>query len=236
MQRRLPRISRVEIRPRLGASDNEMTRFRYNALLHIGAEASQEPVQPRWVEWVERKPNLDAIDAMLTHGLEMLAITGIANARVERDARALATLSEWRDAGTVRDLTDAINEETLQGVNPQKLWSLGEKSGYHVDLSWASGDLDGSYDIVFRKELPSEGRHRSFIEWPKGKGVAEDPGRQATVPGRGTLREMLVRQLTEHLHACHPEDGTPTAIHAMDALPTKANGEIDRELLASSQD
>jgi ubiquinone/menaquinone biosynthesis C-methylase UbiE len=230
--RRSPKISRVEIRPRLGTSDNEMTRFRYNAILHMASGSRQELVQPGWVEWRERKPNLDAIGALLKPGPETLAIQGIANARVERDVRALAALSEVHGTGTVRDFSKALDQAALQGVDPQKLWWLGEKSGYRVDLSWAGGESDGSYDVVFGKELPGGGPPQGSIQWPKREGVANDLTPQTTVPGRGTLREMLVQQLTEHLRSRHPEDGTPTAIFAMDALPTKDHGEIDRDLLA----
>jgi hypothetical protein len=154
---------------------------------------------------------------------------------VERDVRAFAALSQGHGTGTVRDFTKAIDETAFQGVDPQKLWWMGEQSGYRVDLSWAGGELDGSYDLVFRKELPGAGRTRGSIAWPTREGVAKDPRPQTTVPGRGTLREMLMQQLTEHLRACFPEDGTPTAIFAMDALPTKDTGEIDRDLLAGSR-
>jgi len=36
LQRRLPKASRVEIQLRRGRADNEMTRYRYNAILHVG--------------------------------------------------------------------------------------------------------------------------------------------------------------------------------------------------------
>ena len=39
-QRRHPEVSRVEIQPRWGISDNEMTRFRYNVILYVD---SREP-------------------------------------------------------------------------------------------------------------------------------------------------------------------------------------------------
>ena len=36
------KLSRIEIEPRPGYTDNEMTRYRYNAILHVG-----EPSEPR---------------------------------------------------------------------------------------------------------------------------------------------------------------------------------------------
>jgi len=38
LQRRYPQVSRVEIRPKWGSSDNEMTRFRYSATLFLEAQ------------------------------------------------------------------------------------------------------------------------------------------------------------------------------------------------------
>ena len=50
LRERLPRLSRVDINLRPGRADNEMTRYRYNAVLHIGREA-QAPCNIAFQDW-----------------------------------------------------------------------------------------------------------------------------------------------------------------------------------------
>ncbi len=41
LRRRLPQIGRVEVRPKRGRSHNEMTRFRYQVVLHVGRQSER---------------------------------------------------------------------------------------------------------------------------------------------------------------------------------------------------
>src|SRR5260221_13454659 len=89
LQRRMPKIGAIESQPKRGQSDNELTRFRFDATLHIG-DPSPEPAALSWLDWVPQPLTLQAIGGLLRdQGREILAVKRIANARVAKDVEAL---------------------------------------------------------------------------------------------------------------------------------------------------
>src|SRR5260221_9700257 len=76
LQRRIPKIGAIETQPKGGQSDNELTRFRFDAALHIGAS------------WPEPAPLscLDLVAPPLTiHAIrELLADQGRKNLAVKK--------------------------------------------------------------------------------------------------------------------------------------------------------
>src|SRR5271156_3758021 len=50
LRRRWPKVSRVELQPRRGRFDNEMNRYRFNAILHLGAGPAKS-LEPTWTSW-----------------------------------------------------------------------------------------------------------------------------------------------------------------------------------------
>jgi SAM-dependent methyltransferase len=50
LKHRFPRVAWVEIRPRRDRADTEMSRYRYNAILHIG-HPQQAPVEIEFLDW-----------------------------------------------------------------------------------------------------------------------------------------------------------------------------------------
>ncbi|HEY2740507.1 MAG TPA: amino acid adenylation domain-containing protein, partial [Thermoanaerobaculia bacterium] len=66
LRRRLPRIARVEIHPKRGQAHNELTGFRYQAVLRIGERT--ETADIAWTDWQEERLTLDGLRQLLAHG------------------------------------------------------------------------------------------------------------------------------------------------------------------------
>jgi hypothetical protein len=84
LQRRYPQVSRVEIRPKCGSSNNEMTRFIYNVTLFLDSRDQRWLVELRWLDWTHEGLTLDTIRELLQSGSEMLAIKCVVNGCITR--------------------------------------------------------------------------------------------------------------------------------------------------------
>src|SRR4029077_12457649 len=105
----LPRITAVETKLLRGRNTNELTRFRYDVILHVGGEAVEEGVS--WRDWRQERMTLPDLRGLLLTGTGELAFTGIPNGRVAADAAALRLMADDKPPATVADLRAAIEIE-----------------------------------------------------------------------------------------------------------------------------
>lgn len=231
LQRRIPKIGAIEIQPKRGQSDNELTRFRFDATLHIGV-SSPEAAALSWLDWVAQPLTLQAIAELLRdQGRETLAIKRIANARVEKDVQALAAIENSNDEETVDDLRKRLHGLEQRGIDPQKLWSLGEELGYRVNVSWTACHSNGSYEAVFQRLGADEKSADSIIKWPAPELDSDNLERYANTPGRAVQRQRLADQLLEHCKSRLRTDLCPGEVILLDALPLTVDGKLDRQAL-----
>lgn len=233
LQRQFPKISRVEIRPQRGRADNEMSRYRYNAILHVGSGMEPSP-ESTFLGWTERELTLDDIRSMLQQRpSESIGIKGIRNARIEND---LATLKRLRTADasyTAGDLRREGEQTVKRGILPQDLLDLGtDDLGFHGFLSWAACRVDGSYDALF---IPTRSLRQSpfpAIRWPEPN--PRDFVYCANAPAQTKFRSELVSQLLMHCRQHLPAEVVPADITLVDALARTKDGDVDPdELLAA---
>ena len=165
---------------------------------------------------------------------DMLALTRIPNGRIERDLEAFARLENSEASGTVGDFKESLEEREHRGIDPQRLWALGEELGYHVDMSWAASRPDGGYDVVFCRRVDSK-LVRPAIKWPQAPATYENLAHYANSPGRAVLHEKLIEQLLDYSRQNLPENMVPAAFIALDALPLTADGALKFDALPPPQ-
>jgi SAM-dependent methyltransferase len=222
LQRLYPRISRVEIRPKRGNSDNEMNRFRYDAVLFVDSH-DQTRLEPRWLDWTADGLTVGAIREFLQSGIEMLAIKNVVNAHLEKDVEALAILANSIDSATTGDVTEVLGNTRGRGVSPGRLESLAKEFGYRAETSWAACRSDGTFDVLFRRLGQGERPTATSVAWPIPDAIAEDLAEDLTPhvhdPSRMARRQLLVRQLRGHAKATLPESMVPAEFVLVNALP-----------------
>jgi hypothetical protein len=192
-----------------------MTRFRYDAVIFVDSH-EQVFVEPRWMDWTGDGLTLDAIREFLQSGGEMLAIKGVVNATVEKDVETLARLAKSNDS-TMGDLKEVLNNTRGRGVRPGRLESIAKEFGYLAETSWAACRSDGSFDVFFRRlgERPTG----AAIAWPLPATIAEDLTLHVHDPSRMARRQLLIRQLRDHVKATLPESIVPAEFVLVNALP-----------------
>jgi ubiquinone/menaquinone biosynthesis C-methylase UbiE len=181
----LPRLSRVDVLPRRGRYTNELTRFRYQALLHVGETPALPSVT--WTEW-DASWTLEAVRRhLMAGGPEVWGLAGVANARLEDEVRLLRWLaSEGEGPATVGEWWAEAGTRRCPGLEPAALWELGEALGLAVGLSWARHEAEGRFDVVFSQKggEPVVASPEADAAGRRGE-LANDPRRGRRLPGTG---------------------------------------------------
>jgi ubiquinone/menaquinone biosynthesis C-methylase UbiE len=215
---RNPKLSGADIQLKRGRSDNELTRFRYDVVLHTVVERAAS-TEVEWRDWATKEEGIEDIRRMLKgEKPERVAITGIRNARVEKDVGALEGVSNPNARRTAGELKRELAASDTSGIDPEKLCSAGEDVGYRVKLSWARCRTDGSYDAVFSR-TDAAAEEWKPVNWPQQSTKGEELAKYTNVPGQNVFRERLVRQLLSYCKENLPEELVPRAVVLDDDLP-----------------
>jgi SAM-dependent methyltransferase len=219
LAQRNPKLSRAEIRLKRGRSDNELTRFRYDVILHAGGKQDRN-TKLEWSDWGASEQGIEEIRQRLKNEKPAaVAITGIRNARVEKDIAVLARLSSADVKGTVGQLKRELDKAEPSGLRPEDLCAAGEAAGYGVQLSWAGCHPDGRYDaFLWRSDGGAE--ERKPLTWPQPSPANAEFTRHTNVPGQSVFRERLVQNLLSYCKENLPEDLVPGTLLVVDALPS----------------
>jgi ubiquinone/menaquinone biosynthesis C-methylase UbiE len=233
LRQRWPKVSRVELKPRRGRFDNEMNRYRFNAILCVGS-APAKTVEPRWISWPLEKVTLESLAGILEkRDPELLGIAEVGNRRIEKDVLAFAKLQTRNGTETVGSFKKEVQETAYHGIDPQDLWSLGEKFDYDVRISWAASRTDGSYDAVFRRTNPNDSSDRTEVAWPEQTAIHDDLRLYANAPTKAVPREKLLQQLREYCQEHLPETIRPNDIILLNTHIFSPDGKPDRRALPS---
>lgn len=225
----LPRIGRVDILPRRGHHINELTRFRYQALLHVGAAPRRPEVA--WTPW-DASWTLAAVRQHLALvAPEVWGLAGVANIRLAKEVRLLCWLglAEGEGPETVGDFLAEVDTAGSPGLDPATLAVLGEELGRAVGVSWARHGAEGRFDIVFSP--PALG---PVVASPE-EGSAWSGGLVASDPLKGRRLRQLGPGLRAHLQARLPEEQVPAAVVVLESLPRTPGGEVDLQALTDTE-
>ncbi|HEX6751658.1 MAG TPA: amino acid adenylation domain-containing protein [Longimicrobium sp.] len=226
LRRRIPRISRVETRVKRGRHHNELTRHRFDVVVHVGPPV-EIPVAPS-IEW-DAGMDVTSMEEMVRgRGGEPVAILGIPDARLWRELRIVQLLEMEEGPETVADARAVLDAEPSPAIDPEALWALGDALGMEVEIRHAGAQAPGRVDALFRRR----GDEVAFPERPllekEMVGYANDPLWAAQARDLAPrLRAWLKEQLPEHM--------VPGALVVMDAFPLTPNGKVDRRALPAPE-
>src|SRR5216683_597657 len=148
LREHLPRIGAIDILLKRGRSDNELTRYRYDVVMHVGEKAM--PAEEKVVEWKKSVGSTaDVCSHLGDRRLASLRIVGVPNRRLAHDLAAVRTLEEMKGQRTVADLRQLVEASDVDGEDPEAFRLLGEAHGYETQIGWTSDARDGRFNVRF---------------------------------------------------------------------------------------
>ncbi|TDE35343.1 amino acid adenylation domain-containing protein [Actinomadura sp. 6K520] len=205
-------VRAVDLRVKRARHHNELSRHRYDVVLHTRAGAARDGREPRELRWGTDVADLAALAERLAEGPPPLRVNGVPNARLTPDLEARRAL--WPA------------EPVPEAIDPETLWSLGEESGYTVTATWSGDAADGSVDVLFT----APGADPGEVYRPRGDAGAA-PSAYANTPSGFRDVGALVHALRAHLRDRLPAYMVPAAFVPLAELPVLPSGKIDRAAL-----
>ncbi|UQI47101.1 amino acid adenylation domain-containing protein [Streptomyces sp. HU2014] len=225
----VPGAEGSEVRVKRGRYVNELTRYRYDAVLRKASGLPDRTAPPvRELRWGRDVADLAALAARLDAREPVdIRVTGVPDDRVAPVAEGLRALEDRPDAAGVRALDARADAEAplLEGFH-----ELAATVGLRASASWAAGepgDLGhgGTLDVVLTSARP--GTRSAGAPRPAGLPLASLVNAPATARDTGALVSSVRAYLRERL----PEYLLPAATVVLETLPLTRNGKVDRRRL-----
>ena len=144
-----PRLSHVQTLLKRGRQHNELTRFRYDVVLHVeSAVATLEPCLV--LDWDRDQCDLDSVRSLLARGTDKrVVITAVPNARIATEVNLLSALADSRAVETVAAIEAEVRR--VEGaVDPEALWELADGQPYVAEVTHSEPMAAGRMTAVYR--------------------------------------------------------------------------------------
>jgi SAM-dependent methyltransferase len=214
-----PRISGVEILLKRGQAHNELTRYRYDVVLHVGETKSIPSRQE--AEWQAGNLTVaELVSRFDTRQLASVTVMDVPNRRLASDLAGVRRLWSANDRQLVGDIRRAMAAETDPGCDPEDFWKLSDTQPRDVRIGWSPHSADGHFDVVLVARdrapgAPSLQRATYVASASRQRPLATDPLEVAFMQQLGLeLRQLLSDRL--------PESRLPAAVLAVNELPSGA--------------
>ncbi|SPJ79465.1 uncharacterized protein FTOL_07856 [Fusarium torulosum] len=244
---RLPNIVHVEILPKRIQAANELSCYRYNAVLHIRQDPSTTSPQSLDIDHDTqinfRNENLDCKSLLhllkSSHASAMVFVENIPDSKTSLERGVIGLLDRFEQSADADAeetwLKRAHQQASLQSsMSTTDLAVLAQQTGWQIELSWARhGTQNGGIDAVFYRGHPATGcSGRVKFRFP-----VEDHSRLNSTlsshPLRREVRRTAQDQLQLLLQDTLPSYMMPQFFTFLDKLPVNQNGKVDRKSISS---
>ncbi|MHC0062934.1 amino acid adenylation domain-containing protein [Nostoc sp. UIC 10890] len=228
LKQRFPRISHLQIQLQRGYAQTEMSRFRYDVILHL--DRVDIPVaSPQWLDWQAEELNLETIEKILTtQQPDLLGIKNIPNARLTSEMTLLEEIAQLD--GTVADLKAAI-AQAKPGIEPEAFRTLAGNLPYTPFIQKSPTNCS-DYNVIFQQNLSeqvtlprfSQGENSQLKPW-------QDYANQPLQYRTNQVDPTLLAEWRDFLGKTLPDYMIPSHFTVLEQLPLTPNGKVDRKAL-----
>jgi SAM-dependent methyltransferase len=208
---RFPKIAGATVQLKRGRPRNELTRFRYDAVLHLAGGSPPPPLPESWLDWGGAVATPAALKKLLAETAPAsLGVRRVPNARLAAEVKAVELLED-ETLATAGDLQEAVRRARPTGFDPEDFWGLEKDLPYRVEVTWSGSGAEGFFDVILRHReqdaggvpaAPPEGELSSYVNTPL----------------REQLERRLAADLRRFLEAELPGVSLPARVVFVEAL------------------
>ncbi|PSK46149.1 Nonribosomal peptide synthetase 2 [Elsinoe australis] len=244
---RIPQlVKHVEILPKAMQSTNELSAFRYGAVIHIGdaeedIETSTRIYEEEWVNFAGTGMNRGSLINLLQTSVDksILAIGNIPYSKTFMERSVVEALGDDDITQLPLDWLSKIRAATKHSssLSRKDLNEIGQETGWCPSVSWArQHSQHGALDVVFQRyEMTDRGPGKQHALKPRFPTDHKFRSRDslANRPIQRLQQRRATSQVREVLRSKLPPYMIPTRIVALSKLPITTNGKVDRRQLAN---
>ncbi|TDT97559.1 non-ribosomal peptide synthase protein (TIGR01720 family)/amino acid adenylation domain-containing protein [Streptomyces sp. 846.5] len=221
----IPDVAGVDIQLKPGHYRNELSSYRFDAVLHKHGGTLLRLDDAPALDWDRERADTETLERLLAVGRpDLLRVTGIRNARLTDDLAE----AERQDPARAAVSPSAGDSAPLA---PESLIALAQDFGYAAWATWTgdAGRADGRFDLLLADV--SDGREVSRVAGTYRPAAPADGRPVANDPLAAQRRSALPERLRGHLAARLPQYMVPAAVLVLGALPRNTNGKVDLQAL-----
>ncbi|KAH6645132.1 hypothetical protein BKA67DRAFT_596032 [Truncatella angustata] len=222
-------VDHVEIIPKRMRATNELSCYRYAAVLHLRCPNQtthrQDIHNIRNDEWIDfSQQGLDHKDLLqrLETSPRVLAVSNITYSKTNFERNVVDSLEDYEQSTTLEgdNWLSSIREraQNQPSLSALDLQEIAKQAGYRVEISWARQNSQrGGLDAIFHKYSVNR-RGRVLFQFP-----SDHEGREShsltNQPLLQQVKHMVEEQLNETLESQLPAHAIPEKIIIVDKLP-----------------
>ncbi len=217
-----PEFAAAGIALKRGWYDNELSRYRYDVVLHTAPPRTVPAESLPVLRWGHDVGSAEQLEQRLRTLPSAVRVTGVPNRRLAADVRTVRALEAGHTGGDVLEPSASGAPGT---VVPESLHRLGEQLERPVTTLWSQEGAD-LFDAVFLAADASSSPVVVTAPRPVGDPVSfsNNPAASRDVGQLGTVAREFVRLRL-------PDYMVPASVVVLDAMPMTANGKVDRKAL-----
>jgi amino acid adenylation domain-containing protein/thioester reductase-like protein len=204
-------VDLLETIPRANRYDNEMSRYRYDVVMHAAKCEVAEP--PDGLDWTADQLDLSRLKKLLSRSRpEGVTLRQVPNAHIDSDLRMLNELG-----------FDLSVPDEQPSIHPYALLAVAQTLNYRAVFSWAGESRRGAFDVaLIRRDQPV-----ACVRWSE----SAESGPVANQPVRSLLDRRREERISRHLTQLQPSHLVPRRISTLESLPLTENGKVNRAAL-----
>ncbi|KAL2850684.1 hypothetical protein BJY01DRAFT_261440 [Aspergillus pseudoustus] len=239
-------IEHVEIMPKRMKVTNELSCYRYVAILYV-KQPGQPPLHVRkvdrslWIDFEMQGLNAQSLAQLLKlpENPSILAVSNIPYKKTIEERFLIDVLqnSAPGTSGAGWSQEACKQAHACPALAAADLVDLALQTGWEVEISWArQGSQHGGLDAIFYRSAAAQGNGRLLFRFPTDPQQSSSQNVSSNNPLKLRRNCLIESQLLERLRAKLPSYLVPQLVRVLDRIPVNNVGKVDRKSLEQRND